>query len=288
MQKIFMMMFMSLVWISVYSCRDKKDPEPVVMVDSTLLKPSIKFDYQLLDSGGVKFTVRSADVDSLKWWTTWYRSKAANPTFYFEKNARYKFLLQFTTKKGRSGDTTFVIDITNAPGIIKADSFSLKGLIFDRPFENTDIGHNDFYGVGLASLPLGTPSARFVKGGISLTIADFNTTQGKTYESMKNHFEPGKKALAQLKRYPTTDYSRNRDGWYFLFASAGDNYASGNAGTDSLEILEVEEFRSRKLFPEMEERGFWVTWRIRATTDKGAIDCVLKARYIIYETYIIF
>ncbi len=273
--------------MSFYSCGDKKEPTPEEVIDSTLLKPKIEFSYQLLDSGGVKFTNKSKNIVSSKWWVTWYRSKETSPTFYFESDARYNFQLRIVDNKGRENDTTFYLYIEKTPKI-KIDSFSLKGIIFDKEFNLNAIGRNDFYGVGLASLPLGTPSARFQESGVSIMLADFMTVQGKDYQTMKSNFKLGNQTLAQLKTYPTGDYSRNIDGWYFLLTGQYGTYASGNASTDSLKILEVEEFKGRKLYPEMDERGFWITWHFKAETDKGKIDCILKTKYIIYKTYIPF
>lgn len=287
MKKYSIFFLIHLVVISFYSCNNKKEPEPIVEVDSTLLKPKIEFDYQLLQNGGIKFTNRSKNMVSTRWSTSWYRSKAVSPVFYFEEDARYGFLLQTIDEKGRHSDTTFYLYIENTPKI-KADSFHLKGVVFNKEYNIKTTGRNNFFGGGLASLPMGTPSATFQIDGLLITVADFNRVQGKDYQSMKNNFKLGKQILAQLKNYPTGDYSRNIDGWYFVFAVPDQRYMSGEVRTDSLEILEVEEFTGRKLFPEMDERGFWVTWHYKGETKNGKIDCILKVKYLIFETYIPF
>jgi hypothetical protein len=106
---------------------------------------------------------------------------------------------------------------------------------------------------------------------------------------MRNNFKVGKKQLAQLKSYPTSDYSLTKNGWYFLFTGQDGVYATGNNPSDSLEILEVQEVYQAKLFPEMEEIAFWVTWHIKADTgERGRIDCILKMKYIIYKQYFDF
>lgn len=283
MKKYSLIVLVFLAVISLYSCNEKKEPEPIVAVDSTLLKPRIEFDYQLLENGGVKFTNRSKNMASFKWWASWYRSKAISPTFYFEKDGKYNFLLQVVDNKGRESDTTFYLYIENTLNV-KADSFYLKGVVFNREYDVKTIGRNNFFGGGLASIPMGTPTVVFQIDDALITMADFNIVQGKDYQTMKNNFKLGKKTLAQMRN----DFSRSVDGWYLLFTGPYGTFGSGKASTDSLEILEVEEFTGRKLFPEMDERGFRVTWHFKAETENGKIDCILKMKYLIYETYIPF
>lgn len=280
-----------------YSCKNKHEPIPDIIVtpiepipiDSSKLKPKIEFTYDFLDSGGVKFINKSRGIQSFRWYTSWYRTKAENPVFYFNKNDKYNFLIRYINEKGQEGDTTFYININNASISIKEDSSTLTGIVYGKNININSVRWNDFYGVGWASLPLGTPSSRINVNGYTILIADFMTEQGKDYNSMVNNLKIGQQPLAQLKSYPTTDYSLNKHGWYILFGGQYGFYATGNSPNDSLEILEVKEVYERILFPEMENKAIWVTWHIKADTgERGKIDCVLKMKYIIYKQYFDF
>jgi len=279
----------------LHSCKkaiNKTDPNPVVIepIDSTKIPAEFNYTYTLLDSGGVKLTTHSKNISSLKWYTYWYKSKAENPTFYFDENGNYSFIARYYDEKIKTiRDTSFILKIDNVPSDIKIDSSYLSGTIYGEKVNMTSPWWNDFYGVGLASLPLGTPSARTSRNGFGITVADFNAVQGKDYATMKSNFKVGKQTLAQLTSYPTSDYSFKQKGWYVLFVGKHGYYATGNSPDDFLEILEVKEVHHKKLFPELEEKAFWVTWHIRADTgERGKIDCTFKTKYVIYETYFDF
>lgn len=276
----------------VFGCKPDSRPKPFTglkpeeetRVDSSKLKPKIRFSYQTLDSGGVKFTNLSAGYKAFKWHSP-YKSKAENPTFYLTKRGNLEFRLQFETDKGVRGDTLFRVLIANTP-TIKEDSSQLYGTFFNNEVNISMPLWNDFYGGGMASLPLGTPSAKLSKAGVNILIADFMPTQGKDYVSVKNNFKTGKQPLAQLKEYPTGDYSLKTRGWYVILFGKYGTYSTGNNPDDLIEIVNVEEVNERKLFPEMENKAFWVSWHIKADAGQlGKIDCFFKTKYTIYTQY---
>jgi hypothetical protein len=285
-----LLLFITIGFIS--SCKPDSRPKPFTglkpeeetRIYSSKLKPKIRFSYETLDSGGVKFTNLSAGYKAFKWHSP-YQSKAENPTFYLTKRGNLEFRLQFETDKGVRGDTLFRVLIANTP-TIKEDSSRLYGTIFNNVVDISMPLWNDFYGGGVASLPLGTPSAKLSKDGYNIILADFMPTQGKDYATVKNNFKPGKQPLAELKEYPTGDYSLKTRGWYVIFTGKYGTYATGRGADDLIEIVRVEEINQRKLFPEMEERAFRVTWHIKADAgEKGKIDCFFQTKYIIYKQY---
>lgn len=280
----------------LHSCKKRIEPNPIVIepidstnVDSSQIPAKFKFSYELLDSGGVKFINHSKNISSFKWYANWYRSKEENPIFYFEHNTIYLCIVQFfdeNTKMNR--DTAFNLKIDNISSGIKIDSSYLSGTIYGEKVKLFSQNWNDFYGVGNASLPLGTPSARANRDGFTILVVDFNAVQGKDYTTMKNNFKVGKQTLAQ-RTNPAGDYSLKQHGWYVLFGGKYGYYATGNSPDDFLEILEVEEVKQRKLLPEMEDKAFWITWHVKANTgERGKIDCIFKTKYLIYETYFDF
>lgn len=276
----------------VFGCKPDSRPKPFTglkpeeetRIDSSKLKPKIRFSYETLDSGGVKFTNLSAGYKAFKWHSP-YQSKEENPTFYLNKRGNLEFRFQFETDKGVRGDTLFRVLIANTP-VIKEDSSRLYGTVFNNKVDISMPLWNDFYGGGMASLPLGTPSAKLSKDGYNIILADFMANQGKDYATVKNNLRAGKQPLAQLKEYPTTDYSLKTRGWYAIFAGKYGTYATGNNPDDLIEIAKVTEVSQRKLFPEMENKAFWVTWHIKADAgEKGKIDCFFETKYIIYKQY---
>ena len=67
-QKI-VLIILVITLIFLYSCKDSKNPNPVEIkpvdstnVDSSLIPTKFKFSYELLDSGGVKFTNHSKNI----------------------------------------------------------------------------------------------------------------------------------------------------------------------------------------------------------------------------------
>lgn len=287
--------------ISIISCT-KKDNTPIPtkidvgisnvdstkvkpIIDSAKNKPVIKFSYELLENGSIKFTNLSKDFKSLKWYAP-YKSKSENPIFLFEKNGKYTFLLSLENELGYRADSTFNINITNVTQYLKVDSSVLSGVLFDKNILLKSKQSNNFYGVGLASFPLGTPTSQFNSQAVNIVIADFMPTQGINYSTVKNNFKVGKQSLAILNEYPTSNYSLKQRGWYAYFSGENGFFATDN--NSELEILEVEEVNQPKLFPEMYDKAFWVTWKIKINTPKGKIDCTLKMKYLIYEQYFDF
>ena len=253
--------------------------------DSSKTKPQIKFSYELLENGGIKFSNLSKNTKLLKWYAP-YKSKSENPIFLFEKNGKYTFVLSIENELGYRADSTFNINITNVTQYLKVDSSVLSGVLFDKNILLKSKQSNNFYGVGLASFPLGTPTSQFNNQAVNIEIADFMPTQGLNYINMKNNFKVGKQPLAILNEYPTSNYSLKQRGWYAYFSGENGFFATDN--NSELEILKVEEVNQLKLFPEMYDKAFWVTWGIKMDTNKGKIDCTLKMKYLIYEEYLNF
>ncbi len=290
MKKIVILLFSISLLISAYSCREKTEPEPVEIVDSTSLNSQVKFSYELLDSGRVKFVIQTPGVDSVKWYADWMRSKDENPEFRFEKNGAYDFLLK-VFKKGTSLDSAFRITISNVNQ--QTEYATLKGVLFGKSYDlkSNAIPRNSFSGGGNLSLPRGTPGSYFADDLTSnrVYVIDFLENQGTDYETMKSSFKIGMQPLAQLKSYPTSDYGLNKKGWYILFAGPEGFHATGKNTTDTLEILEVKEVDQPRLFPEMADKALWVTWHIKTETESsGKMDCILKMKYIFYRAYVPF
>lgn len=281
-----------VILVFLHSCKKQTEPNPVVIepIDSTKIPAQFKYTSTILDSGGVKFTNHSKNISSFKWYTYWYKSKAENPTFYFEENGTYSVIVYFFDEKIKMvRDTTLYVKIDNVPLGTKIDSSYLSGEIYKNSVNLISPWWNDFYGGGFASLPMGTPSARTQQNGFWIAVADFNAVQGKDYATMKSNFKVGKQTLAQLTSYPTSDYSLKQRGWYVVFGGKYGFYATGNSPDDFLEILEIKEVYQKKLFPEIDERAFWVTWHVKADTgERGKIDCIFKTKYVIYQTYFDF
>lgn len=300
MKNIIFVLLSALIIVSAYSCKNKepspdiviiKPPIEPIPVDSSKLKPEIKFHYMLLDSGQVQFYNDTKNVIDNRWYVAWMRTKQVNPKVKFLVNGDYAIVLRIINNYGIENDTTFKININNVTE--PNEMASVKGILFNNSYEyiSSAVPRNAFYGYGEPSYPRGTPTSGWNLGnqGQTISIADFMENQGQDYETMKNNFKVGKQPLAELKSYPTGDYSLKKHGWYFLFVGKNGTYATGNSVNDSLEILEVKEVFQPKLFPEMEEKAFWVTWHIKADTgERGKIDCVLKMKYIIYKQYFDF
>lgn len=289
MKKIISALFFFTVVSAIYSCKDKEKPEPVGVIDSTLLKPEIKFRYVILDSGEVQFYNETKYAVSYKWYTDWMYSKSKNPKLRFLFNDNHQIVLRAYSKYGVRKDSIFKIDITNVVSSIELAT--IKGTIFGEHYEYSSgaIPRNNFLGYGEPSFPKGTPISAFGLSGLhqQIYLADFMKVQGRDSVSMKNNFKVGYQPLAILTSYPTGDYSLKQPGWYLLFTGKNGSYGTGNNNpTESLEILEVKEVYQPRLYPEMQNKAFWVTWHFKADTGvRGKIDCILKMKYIIYEQY---
>lgn len=235
-------------------------------------KPVADFTVVLLDNGRVQCQNLSKNTSNFEWHVNRYKSITNNPVFIFEKNGEHEISLRTSSVDGTISTKNLTVKITNANEPTETAEFN--GQFFDKKGRFTGTNFNDFYGPrGLIALPNLVPSCIFVSSDIDIRIVNFN---GKPeYENLKNIFVVGNKNIyGKNKNYKDSD-------WYFAFQ----NYTLflADAITSDLEIIDVKEINQPKLIPEMYEKAFWLTFKIKADFGNGKnIDGTLRVRYLIY------
>lgn len=297
MKNIIHFLIIILAGISIYSCRQKAVPEPepgiVKLSDSAQLKPEVKMTYTLLDSGGVKFLNETKNIKDIEWriegnidpqfsdkYSRVYTSRAVSPEFYFETNGVKNIHVQIRGRNDRDTSITFKVDIKNSLNLPPFKAH-LKGVLFDKPVDAAVHGSNNFFGVGITVMPVGTPLNNILyQNSLIMVISDFFENQGKDYESMKKNLQPGVQRLIKAN-------AQKENGWLVSFPNKSNRINLGMTAADTLEISEVREISQLKRIPEMEDKAFIVTFRMKGHIEGfGKIDCVLNTRYLLYHEYL--
>lgn len=269
------------------------EPERARLSDSAQMKPEVKITYVLLDSGGVRFLNETRNIKDIEWkiqgnvdpqfsdkYPRVYTSRAVSPEFYFENDGLKNISVKIRGKNDRDTTVTFKIDIRNSLDLPPFKAH-LKGILFDKHVDAAVHGSNNFYGVGITVMPLGTPLNNILyENSIIMVISDFFEKQGKDYESMKANLQPGVQRLIKAN-------AQKENGWLVLFPNKSNHINFGMTAADTLEISEVKEVPQLRLIPEMENKAFIVTFRMKGNIEGfGKINCVLNTRYVIYKEHI--
>jgi hypothetical protein len=261
----------------------KQDTTQNINNDSTLLKPEINISYTLLDSGAVQFYNNTKNIQVIEWMrkdeSSLFFSREISPKFFYETNGFKDIYLRIRTINESDTTVHFKIEIKNSLNLPKFTAH-LKGTYFNEYFDVDGIGSNNFYGLGYGILPLGTPSINFNFQNQLIIIADFLKNKGLDYKSMKENFRLGEQ--------PLINYDLQKEnGLLVIFPFKNNHINLGMNLNDTCEILEITEVFQAKLIPEMENKAFVITYKLKGDFKGfGKLDCILKVKYIIYKEYL--
>ncbi|WP_162628023.1 hypothetical protein [Arcticibacterium luteifluviistationis] len=136
---LFIALILATSSISLFiSCNNPDNPEPVVVIDSTTLKPELNFSYEILDSGYVQFYSNTKNVKPTGWQTMWgsvHGLSSISPKYWFP-NGDNPIEFRAITKYDVFADTLFSINITNSIPQIDTERF-VKGVIFGDIIDTT-------------------------------------------------------------------------------------------------------------------------------------------------------
>ena len=259
-----------------------------VVVSDLPLPVKADFSYEMLADGKVKFTNTSTNAHEQLYWQVsnypYFYTNQQNPTYIFEKNGEYQISLVVSNKvpihyqsKGSRDTKTIKLTITNASNYPHPSSFT--GLFFGKNWDIISPNINTFYdtwglvalsGISCNSFGVTDFGHIFIMNGDTRKLS----TQEK-YEKFKSQFKKGQLSLKEWD----VRLSKNTSVW----ATLKETFSLANDPKAYLEIIEVQEIDQPKLLPEMYDKAFWITFKIKADFgDNNKVDGVLKVRYLIY------
>ena len=269
-----------IITLTVYDAKkeSKKSTKQVSIIGADEVTATADFSYQILEDGVVKFTNLSKHAQSYSWRVNGevHNSEEINPTFVFELNGEYEIFLY--ARSFYPSEKSIKINISNAKGRQLA---TFNGQFFSEKFNLIEQqqkvrGYSKF---------LNSYNESFIESGISntqigisatyfLNLVNLSTEQ--KYIKLREYLTIGKKIINP----------KIGDYWNLtLYNSAdiGKPKLLSEASNAQLEIIEVQEVPQPKLIPEMYDKAFWVTFKIKADFGNGNnIDGTLKVRYLIY------
>ena len=231
--------------------------------------PVADFSLKFLDNGIVQMTNLSKSYNSLDIGVSvgnWgYKTKVENPTFMFDMNGKYRISLAASNEFYNQKNAEFEVKnlVNRELGYFKGEWFG-KTVDVKEDFNNQSITY--YYDIGSGNTYLLLKQIFLIDNskGIELTNFKVKTDSLKTnqmkYEQIKSKFKVG---------------TQNSEDWAINVL--------GIPISKSIEIIEVREVPQPKLIPEMYNKAFWVTFKIKADFGNGNnIDGTLKVRYLIY------
>lgn len=248
----------------------------------TSLPPIIDWDIFYLGKGKVSIVNNSKHTPSPTYSINQFFGlcgysiiNVANPTLLqFEKNGVYQIQYDYF-----NGPKT--IEISDLPETEPYQKF--EGTFFDKKGTIISNNVNDFYcSYGFLSMTyvpkLYIYSQDVASGLVFINNKSFRPTEyygdprlTDKYNYFKSIFKVGE---INPKDWDISTYSNNN----FI-----DNRESIQKEGTKIEIIDVKEVEQEKIVPNMLEKAFWVTFKIKATIkEKGVIDGTFKVKYMIY------
>lgn len=247
-----------------------KTESRVITVDFYAKNTSMTdFSFKVLENGSVEMTNLSKNYISLETGvlagSLGFSTKTLNPTFEFDLNGQYLFRMSANNHVSSIKDT--LVTIRN---IQEREKGYFKGNWLGTEIETYETFDNqartEYMEIGGGYKFLNNHFAVIKsKQGLTISNRKVNTDSLKTnqmkYEQIRSRFKVG---------------IQNSENWILS--------TIGNPVSKSVEIIEVREVKQKRIIPEMDDRAFWITYKIKADYGEylGKIDGTLKIRYLIY------
>lgn len=235
--------------------------------------PKANFSLKLLGNGLVQTTNLSENYSSLDIGVhvgnRGYNTKEENPIFEFDMNGKYQ--IQLAVANGPlSTSKSEVIEIKNITerelGYFKGEWFG-KQINIQEDFNSQGI--TTYYDLG------GGLNLYFLKN--SFNIDDNNSIELINFKVKTDSLKTNQMKYEQIKSKYKLGIQNSAD-W-----SISNYFPLIYSQNKTIEILEIREVSQRKIVPEMMDKAFWITYKIKADFgEKGKIDGILKTRYLIY------
>jgi PKD repeat protein len=236
--------------------------------------PKANFSLKLSDNGVVQIANLSENYSSLDIGVhvgnMGYNTKEENPIFEFDMNGKYQIKLAVEKNGHLSNSKTEVIEIKNITerelGYFKGEWFG-KQINIQEDFNNQGI--TTYYDLG------GGLNLYFLKN--IFNIDDNNSIELINFKVKTDSLKTNQMKYEQIKSKYKLGIQNSAD-W-----SISNYFPLISSQNKTIEILEIREVSQRKIVPEMMDKAFWITYKIKADFgEKGKIDGTLKTRYLIY------
>lgn len=270
------------VKLTVSNQKGVDSQQKLIYISSVTPKPFANFTYETGTDGMLKTINMSALSTNYEWRLikkgeyAGYTSKAESPDFIIENNGTYYLYLTAFNQHGVTHSRRDSLIVTNARNTNRP---TFEGAFFDKTGKLNGEGMNTFdEGWGMLMVSGNSCYNFVIKDVGSIFIVNGNSwrlTQEERYSLLKNKLITG----------PV-----DRKDWTILFrqekpiwSGIPEGFNLNRAPDSIFEIEEVKEIEQPRLFPELKNKAFLVTFRIKVDLGvKGKIDGKLKVRYLIY------